>query len=387
MASGFDLYNPATIPFSSHIAIKIGDTLYEGDTPNFLQSLNFTKMSEEQATFSFQISDVMDYELEAKLIKATSEISSFPVSLQYGHAQGAMSVWYRGFIQSYEPQFLPNFNMTFTVTGICDLLTSTPISRTYKIKDYGYRISNLIKAIAEEEKWSIGDPFITTDKMDKDMDLGRYNLTSLGFIRAVLLPQARKNNNTVRLLHSCTSKGVTVRLVEVALGKSKITKKSYNFVINSGNFGSVLEFSPSYQGITAMALKVNAGYVDRETNQFMLFTNKPDLGKASPTNTQIFGATSPESFQNIVQDKWFANNVGAVDATMQIVGDPDINPLDYINVMPFRPDGRLHHTAGTYLVLGVVDDIQGGMYKTSLTLTKIHGEGTAIISDTYDSGW
>jgi hypothetical protein len=188
-------------------------------------------------------------------------------------------------------------------------------------------------------------------------------------------------------MHSSTSKGVGIKLVEINLSKCPIPKKEYNFIINSGNYGSVLSFSPTYKGVANSGLKVSAGYVDRVTNQFMLFSNNPKLGISIPTDHQIFGATSPEVFSSIIQDKWFENNVGSVNATMEIIGDTEIDPLDYVNVIPIRPDGRIHHTGGTYLVTGVADNITGGMFKTSLTMVKIPGTKATYLTDTYESGW
>jgi hypothetical protein len=391
MTSGLVPYN-VTAPQSAHLVVKIGGTVYDDISPNFLLGMNLVRNAGGRNTFSIELSDMMDYELEEKLIAAiTASLSvagSESISFQYGHSQGAKSDWQKGLILDYTPQFLSNMNANFTITGICEGKIGSVKSDTYDSSKYGNRVSNIIKSIAEEEGWEISEPFVLSDKLSSSQSFYRTNMSAITFIQTVLIPAAKKGNNTIRMMHSNTSKGTSIKLVDIDLTKTPIPKREYNFLINSGNYGNVLSFTPTYTGVANSSLKVSAGYVDRLTNQFMLFRNDPKLGISIPADPQIMGATSPENFTSIIQDKWFSNNVGHVKASMEIVGDPEIQLLDYVNVIPMRPDGRIHHTGGTYLILEeITDSISGGMYKTSLTMVKIPGTKATYITDTYESGW
>ena len=241
--------------------------------------------------------------------------------------------------------------------------------------------------MAEDEGWSIGDPFITSDIIeDKEAKIESHNQTALTFIYDSIIPLAKKAGKNLTVLHQCHVTGTVLRLCDIDIANPKPIKKDFTFVIGSGNYGKVLSFNPTYTGMQAASMKVNAGYVDRETNQFMLFKNNPDLGKNIPDNIEVFGATSPEAFNSKIQSMWFDTNVGVVEATMEIIGDPDINPMDYVNVIPIRPDGRPHHSAGTYFVNQVVDTVDTS-FKTQLTMKKMPGTKTSPIVAAYESGW
>lgn len=349
--------------------------------------MTFVRSCETMGTYTIGMNDMMDFDLEAKIIKAVQDMNMNSISFQYGHAQGARSEWYQGMLANYNPQFLGNMNATFSLTGICSSEAEKVISKTYDSAKYDNRVSNIIKAVVKEEGWKIQEPFVTSDKLEKPEKFSRINMSTMTFIRNNLIPRCNKSNNPTRLMYSNTTKGTFVKLVEIDVTKNnKIPTREYNFVINSGNYGSVLNFQPSYSGSAIAAMRVSAGYVDRETNQFMLFKNNPGLGKLTRNNPKVQGATSPKAFNDIIQNQWFKENLAGYTATLDIIGDPYINPMDYINIIPLRPDGRIHHSGGTYMVGTVTDTIDGGLYKTNLTLNKIPGE-VASLSDTYASGW
>ena len=60
---------------------------------------------------------------------------------------------------------------------------------------------------------------------------------------------------------------------------------------------------------------------------------------------------------------------------MEIVGDPQLQILDYINVLPMYTsiNGKgniMHPSGGTYQITAITDSISGGKYTTTLTLVK-----------------
>jgi hypothetical protein len=383
--SGISLYNPK-VPQCSYIKLKLGGVTYEAQTPNFIKSFSFSKTAYRgRGSFTIVISDVMDYGMEQRILDSTlGSNGAKPIYFQYGHAEGSRSPWFAGTIRDYTPNFLTNLNANFTLTGFSDISYGNYINKTYYLSDYGKRISNIIKAICEAEGWKLAEPFVTSD-IYEGKSIYISNKTAIEAIQQDLVPKAFKNKNSLGFLHYTRNDSVHVRLVEIDVTKIKISKKDFNFVINGGNYGSVLSFAPQYSGTVYASLKVQAGYVDRETNQFTLFKNDPNLGKNYPDNTQFLGATSVPEFNNLIQNQWIGNSLAKITAQMEIVGDPDIYPMDYINVIPIRPDGKLHHSAGTYYVNTVEDSIQGA-YKTTLGLIRIPGMDSKI-SDAYESGW
>jgi hypothetical protein len=379
---GLDLYSPK-VPMNGFVRFKLGDLLFEGETPNFIKSFSFNKKPGDRGEFEIVLSDVLDFELEAKIIDSVSKREN-NISFQYGYSEGRVSSWYRGMVLNYETEFLRNMNANFTIKGIADMSLGKMLNRTFYLKDFDYRYSNLIKYLVKEEGWKVGNPFINSDKVTEE-EVSVVNKNTLSFIRELVLRTKREGVGT-KFYHFCSSDGVTVILTEYD-DMTKLIKKEFNFVINSGNYGSVLSFTPSYNAWANMLSKVEAGYIDRVTNQFTLFKNAPNLGKNDPTINLYFGADSVEDFNNNIESHWRETrleNFGT--ASMEVVGDPDFEPLQYLNILPIRPDGRLHHSAGTYFIKTVRDEISSG-YRTSLELVKNPGKKSDMNSAYKSGGW
>ena len=138
----------------------------------------------------------------------------------------------------------------------------------------------------------------------------------------------------------------------------------------SGNYGSVISFSPNYTGgliAPQFATAANITGLDNTISVYGADANYADDRRIF--HVPQYGGEDAE-FSQTIDNMWYKRNVGSYKATLTIAGDPTIEPLQYINVLPFRPDGKLHFSAGTYQVIKVTDNIISGFYTTELELLR-----------------
>lgn len=372
MSGGVGLYDGLTAQ-SPYMVVKIGSRIYNLDHPNFLQSFQFTRRSESMGEYEIVMTDLMDLDLEAKLINAIQNPTLNPVSFQYGWGMppGEKSAWYKGILISYNASFLPNNGLTVTLRGIVNESFGLPQTKTYR----GNRISDIVAQVAEYEGWTMVKLDATED-LAEEREFHQQNQTSIEFIRTTLVPEANKGQYPVRFMQTATATdGTQCWFIKTDPKNPTVTRKEFNFMINAGNFGNVISFSPNYEGAQLAALNTQIGFVDRETNDMIVYENQASqiagADKLLPRNIP-YGSTTPDMMSSILQNHWYGQNVGGYDATLEIVGDPKVAPLEYINIIPMRPDGRVHHTGGIYQVMEVVDNIQGS-YKTTIQCVKMPG--------------
>jgi hypothetical protein len=373
--AGFELYNPV-LPYSPYISVTLGDITFDSDKngPNFIRSMVNTVTMGYKGTFQITLTDWNDYDLEQKLARSILNFGKYPIRYQYGYSQGGKSPIYVGTVHDYTPTFNADMTMTYVLKGLCDEEFGSVTTKTYKSSDYGGRVSNIVKAIALDEGWKIGKFFAETDLLKTPTSYQRKNETAMNFIRNKIVPIATRNGNPVKLVHNSTSEGVNVYFRELDPKTPKVIKKEYNFVINGGNYGSVINFSPSYTGTGTSMLNTSSGFLEGD-NKIQVFSNKGKVPSNVPDSYSVWGNMSPETLEAKLNNQWFDNNLGISSTTLEIVGDADFEVMDYINIIPLRPDGRIHHTGGTFMVKSIVHNI-GGTFTTQLNLMKMPGQKT-----------
>ena len=184
--------------------------------------------------------------------------------------------------------------------------------------------------------------------------------------KVILEPEASFKGMPFQFYLDSTASGTEVYFVRV--DKYSVVKKNYNFLINCGNYGSVISFEPSYNGSAIAPEVIEAGFFDGSTNEISVYGSESKV--SGKNDLTIYGSTSPDRMKALLSNKWFAKNIGCYNATLVIVGDPNIRPMDYINIMPMRPDGTIHHTGGTYLIKKIEDTV-GPSFTSTLTLIKM----------------
>lgn len=367
MANGgkIDLFTPSN-PTSPYLAIKIDDRVYDL-TVNFIKSLKVHRATDTLGTFEFTLVDTMDLNLEAKFMKLIMDETN-DLSFQYGWAEGSKSPWYWGKIRNYNPSFHSNFNLTLTATG--ELSPEGPKNRVMSYK--GNSISDIVAQVCDREGWNLVE-LDQTDPFTEERQFVQGNMPSIDFIREKLEPEALVKGSPVTFYLTTDADGAKAYFVAVDKHINNI-KRNYNFLINAGNYGSVISFDPAYDGSMVAVVAEEAGFFDSETNEISVYGSEASAA-AKETDLTIYGSTTPDKMKALLANKWYAKNVGMYNATLVIWGDPHITPMDYINIMPMRPDGTIHHTGGTYQVIEAIDEVAGS-FTTTLTLVKANYKHT-----------
>lgn len=207
-----------------------------------------------------------------------------------------------------------------------------------------------------------------------------------------------------------------------------VTNKTYQYVIQGTSNGTVLEFTPKfygnmyvdeanpqikallnsdekdriYQSLTDQVnrLRETPSKLEVTTLDSMEFLEySPNIGSKKPTeNDNIAKPVSFAQYVQVPRSKTIAQNLSEVDqfarnlmendikrylnvlsirttAEMVIVGDPELNAMDYINVIVMYPTNweaslatRIHPSSGVYQIAKIVHEINNGTYQTRLTL-------------------
>lgn len=362
LGTNIDLYLPY-MPASPYFAIKLDGKIYDLSV-NFLKEMSFEKAGDREGKWSFTMEDTMDLSLEAKLWTLLQN-GDKNVCFQYGWYNGLRSEWNVGRLNDYLPAFHSNTSMTLTLEGVIAPRDLEDQIMAFK----GRNPVDIVQQICDNEGW----PLVEVDKadnFDEEMEFIQGNEPSFEFIRNKIEPECSSNGTPMKFYLENDADGPKAYFIKMNKYQTRI-KQNYNFMINAGNYGSVLSFEPSYRGTNIMAdAKETFGFVDVKSNEVTVYNAQAKVAESTQPNIGIYGSTSADKMKSLISNRWYDRNVGAYQATLTIVGNPNMKPVEYINVMPFRPDGTIHHTGGTYQIIGVTDTIQGGVYITTLQLTK-----------------
>lgn len=359
MANGVGPFAPDN-PMSPFVCIKVAGKVYDIDV-NFITGISVSRSTDAIGSFEFNFEDTMDLSLEEKFMALINETSN-DLSFQYGWRNGAKSKWYYGKIYDYNPSFRANFTLSIKVTGTIDNNTKTNHQQSYK----GTSISQIVKQVCEQEGWTVV-ALDESDPLDEERVFVQGNVESIDFITEKLEPEATKSGMPFQFYLDVSADGAEAYFVTI--DHYSAVKQNYNFLINAGNYGSVISFEPSYNGSAIAPIAQEAAFFDGETNEISVY--EANEKAASEADLAIYNSTSPDRMKPLLANKWFQKNIGCYTAVLVIVGDPEIQPMDFINVMPMRPDGSIHHSGGTYLVTKIDETITTASYTTTLTLTKM----------------
>ncbi len=372
---GVDYFAPNN-PDAPYFAIKIQDRMYDIDI-NFIESITVTRSVDTYGDFSFTMINVMDLNLENKLISLlTTNDDGQNMCIQYGWNKGPKSRWYSGKIMNYTPTFMPDGYTKFEIKGYLINSGEDVISQ---VKAYtGTSISNIVEQISEDMGWIIEEiepsvPFV----LPKPFTLS--NVTAEEYIRTELEPKAINAKKEPFKFYLDSYDGAD-HVYFVSANKKIGTQKNFNFFINAGNYGSVLSWSPSYEGNVVSSLVMDSPIYDVDTNDLVIYGSEAKAASKGGASLTIYGSTSPDNMEALLANKWFNSHIGSLSATLEIIGDPTIHPMGHVNVLPFMHNGEIHFSGGTYMVNKVTDTISG-TYQTTLELTMVGIEdGTKTMS-------
>ncbi len=77
-----------------------------------------------------------------------------------------------------------------------------------------------------------------------------------------------------------------------------------------------------------------------------------------------------ENVRRFVEDRLYRAREVLVSADLVVMGDPNIFPLDYVEMRVVRTDGKLHYTSGLYQIVQVDHTISSGTFDTKVSLAR-----------------
>ena len=368
---GFDKFSPDT-PDVPYFAIKIEDRIYDIDI-NYIETLSVQRTWNDTGTFNFTIVNAADLNLENKflnLLQTTWDAKFPPISFQYGWSLGEKSKWYRGWIDNYNPEFMAGGYMRLGVTGrISPPADTTPVISAYK----GKKMSDIVAAIAEDMGWIIED-LEQSETLSEERSFQITNSNVVDYIRDKIVRETFNSKKEPFKFYYETGDNGQTHIWFVSVNKKIGSYKPYNYYINFGNFGSVLQWAPHYDGRRVNG-QMQSAIFDLDTNDICVYGKEAKEAGKYGSSLTVYGATSRDRMGPLLANKWYETRIGGLTASLTIVGDPTLMPHQHINVLPFEAPGsdgqggsRLHRfTSGTYYIQQINDTLAAD-YQTQLEL-------------------
>lgn len=395
---------PYLSPGRPVVELKIGSESVSV-VPDFLESFShdvFANGIAGQATIT-----LFDptYEYLENLILAHHD----SVQFRYGWyadasaTKASLTPWRNGVIWKYTPRFSEqglHIDINIADTPLVASLTEQDIVYTLGGDSQFLSVSDLVKLICEIE---LGLEYTVEETEPMTTTITRNKMSAPQFIATVLCSMAK----------SMTGRGGYRFWVDennVAHFESsdpKVLKKL--FVFGKGQDSEVISFSPSYDGMQALASGAGdmlaVGYDElTRTTTTKRYDPVASTGARRPTPAERasimvsgkFGQTTPTPTAPYVAgriyylpfatkelvDAWalhkhtIARNL-FVKAEMVVLGDVQLFPMDAVGVQIVkRTDGKNHYLSGYYLIQSVSHKIINGMFTTTLSLTST-GIGSA----------
>lgn len=383
-------------------------------------------------TITINMSMANDLSLEKKLItyikknlkKVKSADNGGLVTIRYGYVNGSKSFLYRGYIAGME---LSSDLYTLTLTikptnGITDKYTNWKTKKKFdkklkrELKKKKTQYSTIVKLIAKNQKWKIGT--ITPTKKIRSTSVKRptSKQNPIQYIDSFKKKATSKKGGKYKSRFRYNKNGTIVYEFVPQTFKSSANyraKKNYNFVMNMIPDGVVVNFKPQLTGGLGVAAAFNVSKNDKNKKKkkknFKNVYGVITKGSKDIANVSYEASNSKKNSKGLVNadDNILALNADAVrinasevdvanyaeaviknnfgsycysnamnaGATMEILGDPQLQHGDLINVLPMYPAQEksngaiMHPSGGTYRITGITDTIGNG-YITSLTLVK-----------------
>lgn len=376
--SSFEKYNPR-IPLSPYLALSIGGRIFDNNTPNFLIDFTASRRCNTMGSFDLTVCDLEDMNLEKLILDYVQEWDK-RIMIQYGWYEGDKSPWYQGVIIDYKPSFLSNYGLTLTINGFFALKDSLNRIKTYR----GKSITNIVEQVCEYEGWR---PYLLAESEEfaEEREFVCSNIKSIDFIRESLCPEVISDTGfPYKFFLDCDSEGAKAYFVPQDYMRQD-SNKAYSFLVNAGNFGSVIKFEPNYVGAAIKPFTKEAAYFNPDTGEVNIYTAESKNVKNSGIENERaevvnYGTVTEDRMKALIQNQWFEKNIGAYTSSLEIVGDPDLMPLQYINIVPLRPNGRIHHTAGSYFISEIVDNVNSS-YMTTINCIKTPEPTKSLFDD------
>ena len=305
--------------------------------------------------------------------------------VQYGWIKGPKSKTREFIVYQYKPKFEAlglHLQLAMTDKEI------VPASNEKHIRSFPdslgttfpIRISDIVKKIMQEDGYSEFDiePTVPLANSDtSDVVFRQQSLTNLAFIQNVLKYQARSEKTGQGAYKFGIDGG---RVYFKPFSQNPKVKRRYLF--NRDPKGSMRSWEPQVNGTLFLAqggglLKVESwdpaekkmiskeiSIDDGESLAIAEGTiaGKPEKGYAGRHTTLPFDNKDRVEWWAI--DRYTRAREAVVTAHAQTLGDPELYPLDYVEVIVLKTDKTPHYLSGGYFTTKVVNRIARGEFLT-----------------------
>ena len=251
-----------------------------------------------------------------------------------------------------------------------------------------YNPTRAIMAICEAAGWEVRpENFVATADVHRYGPYTLDNENPITYIQEVIVKEAKVPDSNAIVLFRIEEGGEkpiphleAKEYGEVAASRTYIYQKGYDSPVIDMSFyvkrifGGTSNLSIS-SGLKSSSIdtETKEEYSNEETQQTVA-TATTGIYSHMMTNQSIPTITFAGETQDQINNKlyYYVKNAttNQYEATMTIIGDPEIELLESIRVINVTDYGNLHHTSGVYLVMGISDSITNGEFRTTLKLIR-----------------
>lgn len=300
-----------------------------------------------------------------------------------------------GRITSFQNEFSYQGNrVRFTINEVGDTKDSQVFTRTWpsviespdlnKVNEFspdkksGIKISDIARRIAKEMDLS--------DTLDSDIEetksvqiynqIGKSNFNFLNDLAKIAISKESGRSDyyfdirSNRMLFKTTNYERIVRSYNYARDMSgEVLRFIPTANFHLGIFGSQDPTAVSWNPLKKKLLKLQQGW-GRDDRVALAKERRavPGVTKGTAGRLYVLPYERVEFVEGWLRNKFEELSRFSRTAQLVIVGDPNLNPRDIIQIIVRKDDGDIHYTSGRYIILKAINIITAGSYVTQLDL-------------------
>lgn len=384
-------------PASWWLKLLIGSTSITTIPPQYISSFTQTRTIMDMGnTFEFTVSyegslTDIEYLIAQEGFGGNSKNLS-NVYFQYGIQGGASTGVFEGVITGYEVEFSGGIT-TLTVSGTTSAYV--PNLKSYTKAYYGKTIDQIVVEIAKDNGLKVGliEPCLPiyshVDELTGNLThkyFVQHNISPIKFIAEELCPYAVSAlTGASGYVVYLTDKNRTLNFCTPQYKSQPSSLARYYFY--AGNQSNIISWNPQIFSALQLApqggsVVMNAG-MDTLSNEFHVYFSSNTTSPSRPVvgdkryiadNVALTILNTSSAMEAELKAK--AQSLNHLNmsldmmATMEIPGDPNLEPNTTVDILINNPDGTPHYTTGTYLVAEIVDRLDSGGWTSQVTLIK-----------------
>lgn len=376
----------SSIPLHAYLRIFIGEDIelkYEHGKPSMIQSFEINRLAEDGAGAKGIITIFDDNwdEIEYFLSQHSDDIR-----IQYGYAGGVSSPFYKVMLQGYSID-IRGTGAILVIEFISEAAYQNINQADSAFDTETVNPTEAVKAICEQLGYIVDDANFdkTNDITDRDESYKSIGYPPASYIvnviaKEAITPEGETMTFWVDADNTAHFKAVKYDEESMNSAKTYVYRRGYNspvvdltFNINS-IFGGTDNFTVT--GLEGNSIdKFSKEESNKVEDQRTVDTSSAGLYSWTRAKQSIARYDSAGDSRGQMSAKlyYYIKNSTTLqyEATLTIIGDPEIHLLENIRIVNMTDSGHLHHTSGLYMVLGITDTVESGKYLTTLKLNRI----------------